>query len=61
MSWCRKLATLAHFSLFRADCPSTQQKTAKEAENQEEGEAQKSAFIAFCSALINRGICVDYF
>lgn len=59
------LATLAHYWLFRADCPSTQQKTAKEAENQE-GEAQKSAFSAFCSVLINWGIVLrahdsDYF
>lgn len=59
------LATLAHYWLFRADCPSTQQKTAREAENQE-GEAQKSAFSAFCSVLINWGIVLraydsDYF
>ena len=60
------LATLAHCWLFRADCPSPQQKTAREVENQEEGEAQKSAFIAFCSVLINWGIVLhapnsDYF
>ena len=60
------LATLAHCWLFRADCPSSQQKTAREAENQEEGEAQKSAFSAFCSVLINWGIVLhahdsDYF
>lgn len=53
-------------SSFSTDCPSTQQKTAGEAENQEEGKAPKSAFIAFCSFLINQGIVLythdsDYF